>query len=188
MNYTWDARMIATLAILAKATPGQGNILKDLLVDVVRARVQGDGSQMCVPTEKDILDIIKVIYERAGSIAQQVSIRKYLLKSDRTNRQQPTAKEKAKLKEQERRRRQRANKRQAVRRRRKKTRRKRWDLRLLRLSTQARARARWWPPMLTSSPTSSRTSPPHSRLGAVPWSIPTRMRRSNNLTILSTLG
>jgi hypothetical protein len=64
INYQWDLRMLASLAILAKATPGQGHIVKDIIKDVVED--QG------VLTEQVVLHSIIRIYERAGLIASQV--------------------------------------------------------------------------------------------------------------------
>jgi hypothetical protein len=64
INYQWDLRMLASLAILAKATPGQGHIVKDIIKDIVKD--QG------IPTEQDVLHSIARIYEHAGLIASQV--------------------------------------------------------------------------------------------------------------------
>jgi hypothetical protein len=63
-NYQWDLRMVATVAILSKATPGQGHIIKDIIKGVAG----GQG----VLTEQDVLRTITHIYERAGLIALQV--------------------------------------------------------------------------------------------------------------------
>jgi hypothetical protein len=62
-GYKWDPRMLATVAILAKAIPGQGHFVKDILCTIVEARV---------PTEQNLLDTTTRIYERAGLIALQV--------------------------------------------------------------------------------------------------------------------
>jgi hypothetical protein len=64
LNYQWDLRMLASLGIQAKATPGQGHIIKDIIKDIV----EGEG----VLTEQVVLHSITRIYERAGLIASQV--------------------------------------------------------------------------------------------------------------------
>jgi hypothetical protein len=63
MSYNeWELRMVASVAILAKATPGQGHILKDIIKDVV-------GSQGAL-TEQHVVRTITRIYERAGLISR----------------------------------------------------------------------------------------------------------------------
>jgi hypothetical protein len=37
-KYEWDLLMVASIAILAKATPGQGHTIKDILKNIVEAR------------------------------------------------------------------------------------------------------------------------------------------------------
>lgn len=64
----WDLQMVASIAILAKATPGQGDILKDILKNVVEA--QGGVYVLVV---QDVLQVIDYIYQRAGLINTKVS-------------------------------------------------------------------------------------------------------------------
>jgi hypothetical protein len=64
VNHQWDSRMLASLAILAKATPGQSQIVKDIIKKDVRSQD--------VLTELDVLRVISHIYERAGLVASQV--------------------------------------------------------------------------------------------------------------------
>jgi hypothetical protein len=52
---------VASVAILAKATPGQGHIIKDILKSIVEAR-----DTLRVPVHQDILQIIDYVYEHAG--------------------------------------------------------------------------------------------------------------------------
>jgi hypothetical protein len=64
VNYQWDSRMLASLAILAKATLGQSQIVKDIIKKDVRSQD--------VLTEQGVLRVIAHIYERAGLVASQV--------------------------------------------------------------------------------------------------------------------
>ncbi|KAH4006062.1 hypothetical protein HBI56_098500 [Parastagonospora nodorum] len=61
--YQWDLEMVASIAILAKATPGQGHILKEVLKNFVEAQ-----GTFRVPVVQDVLQVIDYIYQRAGLI------------------------------------------------------------------------------------------------------------------------
>jgi len=66
----WDPRMLATVGILARATPAQGHITQRILVEVLEA-----SGGVRIPTEKDVGDTIKLIYKRAGLDGQKMSPR-----------------------------------------------------------------------------------------------------------------
>jgi len=67
VTYQWDLRMVALIAIFAKATPGQGHITKGILKTIVDAQ-----TNVGIPTVPDVMQAITLIYERAGLVALQV--------------------------------------------------------------------------------------------------------------------
>jgi hypothetical protein len=66
--YQWDLEMVASIAILAKATPGQGHIIKDVLKNFVEAQ-----GTFRVPALQDVLQVIDYIYQRTGLINVMIS-------------------------------------------------------------------------------------------------------------------
>jgi hypothetical protein len=64
INYQWNPRMLASLAIIAKATLGQNQIVKDIIKKVAG----GQG----VLTEHDVLRAITHIYKSAGLVNLEV--------------------------------------------------------------------------------------------------------------------
>jgi hypothetical protein len=66
-KYEWDLLMVASIAILAKATPGQGHTIKDILKNIVEARGGTLGT-----IQQDVLQTIDYVYEQAGLIATSV--------------------------------------------------------------------------------------------------------------------
>jgi hypothetical protein len=67
-KYEWDLLMVASIAILAKATPGQGHTIKDIPKNIVEAR----GGALWVSIQQDVLQTIDYVYEQAGLIATSV--------------------------------------------------------------------------------------------------------------------
>jgi hypothetical protein len=67
INYQWNPRMLAALAIIAKATLGQGQIITDIIKKIAGGRG--------VLTEHDVLRAITHIYKRAGLITSKVCFR-----------------------------------------------------------------------------------------------------------------
>jgi hypothetical protein len=66
-KYEWDLSMVASIAILSKATPGQGHIIRDILKNIMEAQ-----GALRVPTQQVVLQTIDYVYEKAGLIATSV--------------------------------------------------------------------------------------------------------------------
>jgi hypothetical protein len=67
IDYQWNPRMLAALAIIAKATLGQGQIITDIIKKIAGGRG--------VLTEHDVLRAITHIYKKAGLITSKVCFR-----------------------------------------------------------------------------------------------------------------